>query len=109
MEEDVVEGRPVRSEVTDAGALLGGTFMGITAVGMATAREIAIGSGGGDPRRALGLIVAAFGAGQMIGPAFGGYVAELTGSFTVPTLVASGVLVIAAALAMTVRRNEPAG
>lgn len=85
------------------GALLGGTFMGITAVGMATAREIAINSGGGDPRRALGLIVAAFGAGQMIGPAFGGYVAELTGSFTVPTLVASGVLVVAAAFALMVR------
>lgn len=85
------------------GALLGGTFMGITAVGMTTAREISLSGGSGDPRRALGLIVAAFGAGQMIGPAFGGYIAEITGSFTVPTLVASGTLVVAAALAMTLR------
>lgn len=85
------------------GALLGGTFMGITAVGMTTARELALNSEGGDPRRMLGLIVAAFGAGQMIGPAYGGYVAGITGSFTVPSLTASAALVVAAGLAMLVR------
>lgn len=85
------------------GVLLGGTFMGITAVGMTTAREISLSGSGGDPRRMLGLIVAAFGAGQMVGPAFGGYVAGLTGNFVVPSLVASGVLVVAAGLVMTVR------
>ena len=62
------------------GALLGGTFMGITAVGMTTARELAVNSEGNDPRRMLGLIVAAFGAGQMIGPAFGGFVISKTGA-----------------------------
>lgn len=89
------------------GAFLGGTFMGITAVGMTTARKISLsGPGGGsgsDPRRMLGLIVAAFGAGQMAGPAFGGYIAGITGSFVVPSLVASGVLIVAACLVMTVR------
>ena len=89
------------------GALLGGTFMGITAVGMTTARKISLsGPEGGsvsDPRRMLGLIVAAFGAGQMAGPAFGGYIAGITGSFVVPSLVASGVLIVAACLVMTVR------
>lgn len=85
------------------GALLGGTFMGITALGMTTAREISLSSSNADPRRMLGLIVAAFGAGQMIGPAFGGYIAGLTGSFVVPSLVASGMLVVAAGLVMTVR------
>lgn len=85
------------------GALLGGTFMGITALGMTTAREISLSGSGSDPRRMLGLIVAAFGAGQMIGPAFGGYIAGITGSFVVPSLVASGVLVVAAGLVMTVR------
>jgi MFS family permease len=85
------------------GALLGGTFMGITALGMTTAREISLSGSGSDPRRMLGLIVAAFGAGQMVGPAFGGYIAGITGSFAVPSLVASGVLVVAAGLVMTVR------
>ena len=88
--------------VVVGGALLGGTFMGITAVGLITAREMTT----GDPRRMLALLTAAFGAGQMIGPAFGGYVAGLTGSFTVPSLTASVALVVAAGLAMTVRARN---
>lgn len=84
--------------------------MGITAVGMTTARELALSSSeGGDPRRLLGLIVAAFGAGQMIGPAYGGYVAEITGSFTIPSLTASAALVLAAGLAMLVRVDFVSG
>lgn len=90
------------------GALLGGTFMGITALGMTTAREISLSGSGSDPRRMLGLIVAAFGAGQMVGPAFGGYIAGITGSFVVPSLAASGVLVVAAGLVMTVRMEKAA-
>ena len=85
------------------GALLGGTFMGITAVGMTTARELAVNKEGGDPRRMLGLIVAAFGAGQMIGPAFAGFVTSITGSFTVPSITATAALVFAAGLAMLVK------
>jgi MFS family permease len=81
------------------GALLGGTFMGITAVGMTTARELSR----GDPRRMLGLLVAAFGTGQMLGPLFGGYIAGITGDFTLPSLIAAGVLVAAAGLVLTVR------
>ena len=55
----------------------------------------------------LGLIVAAFGAGQMIGPAFGGFVTSITGSFTVPSLTASAALVVAAGLAMLVKVDRP--
>jgi predicted MFS family arabinose efflux permease len=87
------------------GALLGGTFMGITAVGLITAREMAL-TRGRDPRRMLAVLTASFGVGQMIGPAFGGYAAGITGSFTVPTLTASAALVIAAMLAMTVRMGK---
>jgi len=87
------------------GALLGGTFMGITAVGLITAREMAL-TRGRDPRRMLAVLTASFGVGQMIGPAFGGYAAGITGSFTVPTLTASAALVIAAGLAMTVRTGK---
>lgn len=75
-------------------ALLGGTFMGVTALGLMLARELA----GGDPRRNIGLMTAAFGLGQMIGPAFAGYAFDVTGSLTLPTLTASAALVIAAAL-----------
>jgi len=83
-------------------ALLGGTFMGITAVGMMTARELSR----GDPRRTLAFLVATFGAGQMIGPVFAGYLAEITGDFAAPSLTASGALVAAAALALAVRRED---
>lgn len=83
------------------GALLGATFMGITAVGLISAREIST----GDPRRMLALMTAAFGAGQMLGPTFAGYVSEATGSFTAPTLTASGALVVAAGLALMVRKG----
>tara|TARA_Y100001936_G_scaffold251795_1_gene309040 strand:+ start:1134 stop:2315 length:1182 start_codon:yes stop_codon:yes gene_type:complete len=88
------------------GALLGGTFMGITALGMMTARQLAVSGTRGDPRRMLGLIVAAFGIGQMIGPAYGGYIANLTGSFTVPSLTAVAALVIAAGLALLVKDDK---
>ena len=75
-------------------ALLGGTFMGLTALGLMLARELAR----GDPRRNIGLMTAAFGLGQMIGPAWAGFVLERSGSLTLPTLTAAAALVVAAAL-----------
>lgn len=77
-------------------ALLGGTFMGLTAVGLIHARRLS----GGNPRRSLALMTAAFGLGQMIGPAFAGYAYRLGDSFLAPSLTAAAALVIAAALAM---------
>ena len=44
----------------------------------------------------------------MIGPAYGGYVAVLTGKFTLPSLTASVALVVAAGLAMMVRVDKAA-
>lgn len=78
--------------------LLGGTFVGITSIGLIEGRRIA----GSDPRRIVGLMTAAFGLGQMIGPSFAGYLYELQGDFTVASLVASGALLMAAAL--TIKR-----
>lgn len=77
-----------------AALLLGGTVMGITALGLMEVRQVAK----GDPRRALALMTAAFGLGQVIGPSFAGYAFELTGSFRVPSLAAAAALVIAAFL-----------
>ena len=61
---------PTRAGALLAAALLGGTFMGITALGLAGGRRLAA---GGDPRRALGLLTAAFGAGQIAGPALAAF------------------------------------
>ena len=97
--------------VPDAGAvlaaaiMLGGTFVGITAVGLFIATDLA-GSSGADPRRMIALMTGIFGIGQMIGPAFAGYLAEITGTFTAPSLVAAATLVVAAGLAMTIRMEK---
>ncbi len=77
-----------------AAALLGGTFMGITALGLIHARGLAA----GDPRRILALMTAAFGLGQLIGPTFAGVVHDLGGGFTAPSLAAAAALVVAAGL-----------
>lgn len=76
-------------------ALLGGTFMGITALGLIAARRLAQ----GDPRRTLAVMTASFGTGQMIGPSFAGVLHDATGSFLLPSLVAAAALVVAALLA----------
>ena len=72
--------------------LLGGTFMGLTALGIAAGRMMA----GTAGQQAVGLLTAAFGLGQIIGPLFAGVVRDAAGSFTAPTLAAAGVLVLAA-------------
>jgi predicted MFS family arabinose efflux permease len=78
-----------------AAILVGGTFMGLTALGLERARELA----GGDPRRVLALMTSAFGLGQIVGPAFAGAVADRFGGFTLPSLAAMAALLIAAVLA----------
>lgn len=78
--------------------LLGGTFMGITALGLAEARSVA-----DDGGRAVALMTAAFGVGQIVGPAFAGILVESTGAFVVPTLAAAAALGVAAFLASGTR------
>ncbi len=82
--------------VVVSAALLGGTFVGITALGLIRAHHLAT----GDPRRSLGFMTAAFGLGQMIGPTFAGFAYGLGDSFLVPSLVAAAALLVAAGLVM---------
>jgi predicted MFS family arabinose efflux permease len=86
-----------------AATLLGGTFMGLTALGLAAGRQLA----SGDPRRALGLLTAVFGVGQIVGPAVAGYLHDRTGAFTLPSLLAAGALVAAAATVIAVHLPTP--
>src|SRR5262249_22479984 len=69
--------------------------MGLTALGLIAARE-----GEGDPRGRIALVTSSFGAGQILGPAFAGYVYDHTGSLAVPSLAAAAALVVAGLLAL---------
>ena len=74
--------------------LLGGTFMAVTALGLARARGMA-------PQNAAGVIAfmtASFGLGQMIGPVLAGYLFEHTGNLVAASFCATFALVAAAAL-----------
>ena len=55
-----------------------------------------------DPRRVIALMTAVFGVGQIVGPAFAGWLFDRTGSFTLPSLLAAGTLVLAALLGAAV-------
>jgi len=74
--------------------LVGGTFMGLTALGLVRARTLVT----GDPRRALAWMTGAFGLGQITGPAFAGVLSDRLGGFTVPSIAAVVALLIAAIL-----------
>ena len=79
---------------------LGATFMGITALGLVGARTLSA----SDPRRVIALMTAVFGVGQIVGPALAGWLFDRTGSFTLPSLLAAGALVLAALLGGAVDR-----
>jgi len=87
-----------------ASGLLGGTFMGITALGLIAARDLAP----ADARRWVAILTAAFGLGQIVGPIVAGYGFDLTGSFFLPSMLAVAALCASAYLALAVSRQRPA-
>jgi len=89
--------------VVIAALFLGGTFMGLTALGLIAARE----AGTGDPRGRIALMTAAFSLGQIIGPAFAGFAYDATGSLAMPSLMAAAGLVVAAVLSVASQRFAP--
>ncbi|MCG6879853.1 MAG: MFS transporter [Deltaproteobacteria bacterium] len=75
------------------GFYLSAVLFGFTAWSIPTIMAAAAGDYVG-PRLApagLGFITLFFGIGQALGPVLGGYIADVTGSFTVPFLVAGGI------------------
>jgi predicted MFS family arabinose efflux permease len=85
------------------GALFGATFLAITAYGLQIGRRLSPAS----PRRTLALMTAAFGVGQIVGPIVAGWIAERTGSFTMPTYMAAGALVVCAVLVLPIVKSVP--
>jgi len=82
--------------VVIAALFLGGTFMGLTALGLIGARE----TGTGDPRGRIALMTASFSVGQILGPSFAGFAYDATGSLAMPSLIAVAALVVAAVLSV---------
>lgn len=82
------------------GVLLGATFVMVTAFGLQAGRQLASDS----PRRALGLMTAAFGTGQILGPVVAGYLADWTGNYTWASLAAAAGLLASSAIVLVDRR-----
>lgn len=88
-----------------AAILFGGTFLGIAALTLTFAGRLAPESSAG----VIGVLTAAFGVGQVAGPALGGIVAARAGGFT-PVLIAAAALVaVGAALVATLRAFDESG
>lgn len=83
-------------------ALLGGTFMAITALGLAQARSLAP----DRPDETIARMTVAFSIGQIIGPAIAGWMAERSGSFVAPSWIAVVVLLVGAGLAAAARASK---
>lgn len=87
-----------------AAALLGGTLMGLTALGFAVAREF----GAEGQERRFAVITVGFGLGQAIGPVLGGAASDWSGGYWVPSALAAGALGLAAVLILASGRRSGA-
>ncbi len=91
---------------TPAGFYLSAVLFGVTAWSIPTIMAAAAGDFVG-PRLApagLGFITLFFGIGQAAGPALGGYLADVSGTFTLPFLVAGGISLAGAGAALFLKR-----
>jgi predicted MFS family arabinose efflux permease len=84
-------------------AALGATLVGITALGLQQARLMA----GDQAPRALALMTASFGLGQVIGPLLGAQLVGPNNDFLPPTIMASSVLALSAVMLVPLLRKRP--
>jgi predicted MFS family arabinose efflux permease len=84
--------------------LLGGTFMGLTALGLMAARRMS----GPRSQSAIGLMTVSFASGQMIGPMIAGVLSDRLGGLRIPSLAAAIALLAAAVLAIASARANAA-
>jgi predicted MFS family arabinose efflux permease len=84
------------SGVCFSALLLGGTFMGLTALGFMAVRILSP----GNSHQAFGRMTASFSLGQMVGPTQAGLLSQEFGSFRVASLIAAAAFLAAAALAI---------
>jgi len=90
------------------GFYLSAVLFGLTAWSIPTIMAATAGDLVG-PRLApagLGFVTIFFGIGQALGPAIGGYLADSTGSFTIPFLVAGGISLTGAVFSLFLKRQE---
>ncbi|MCC3305449.1 YbfB/YjiJ family MFS transporter [Sneathiella sp. HT1-7] len=80
--------------LTLAAILLGGTFMGMTALGLVEARNMVP----DHARQILAVMTLAVGIGQIAGPIFAGFLHGIFGDFVAASLVAAGGIVIGSLL-----------
>lgn len=84
------------------GVLLGITFMALTAFGLQAARVLAPQS----PKKALATMTVCFSIGQILGPIIAGYLAQYSGNFTIPSLIAAFALLLTSFLGIIAGLSE---
>lgn len=80
--------------------LLGATFMAVTSIGLAQARQMSP----ANPARPIALMTAAFGFGQMLGPIVAGFLFQRTGNLYLASMLAALALALSACLALLADR-----
>ena len=90
------------------GFYLSAVLFGLTAWSIPTIMAAAAGDFVG-PRLApagLGFVTLFFGIGQALGPLLGGYIADVTQSFTIPFLVAGGISLVGMVFSLFLKKEE---
>ena len=92
----------------EIGFFLSAILFGLTAWSIPTIMAAAAGDFVG-PRLApagLGFVTLFFGIGQALGPALGGYLADMSGSFTLPLMVAGVISLVGMVLSFYLKKPD---
>jgi MFS family permease len=90
-------------EVVFAAVSFGGTFLGIVAMTLAEGNQRMSGQGG----RAAAFLTACFGVGQVLGPVFAGFLADLQQGFALPLMLAAACVIVGGIFIALDKRYQP--